>query len=165
MNTFGHRFFGLRPGANRTAGLTYQDIQRLFEPESPPKNDVDPQAYQARIFETLHHEAKAHTDTASTVEKAHGYITTRTLTTSTLLNEHLTCPPQINLDISAIQFEMDRRRPGQSHLTTPRQESDTVEILSEQKPHTFWSLKAKRSERLSPCWSGIRTRVLQPMNI
>jgi chorismate synthase len=40
------------------------------------------------------------------------------------------CPPQINLDISAIQFEMDRRRPGQSHLTTPRQESDTVEILS-----------------------------------
>ena len=72
--------------------LTYQDIQRLFEPESPPKNDVDPQAYQARIFETLHHEAKAHTDTASTVEKAHGYITTRTLTTSTLLNEHLTWP-------------------------------------------------------------------------
>ncbi|CAI8009685.1 Chorismate synthase, partial [Geodia barretti] len=40
------------------------------------------------------------------------------------------CPPQINLDISAIQFELDRRRPGQSHLTTPRQESDTVEILS-----------------------------------
>ena len=72
--------------------LTYQDIQCLFEPESPPKNDVDPQAYQARIFETLHHEAKAHTDTASTVEKAHGYITTRTLATSTLLNEHLTWP-------------------------------------------------------------------------
>ena len=40
------------------------------------------------------------------------------------------CPPQIDLDISAIQFELDRRRPGQSHLTTPRQESDTVEILS-----------------------------------
>ena len=71
---------------------TYHDIQHLFEPQLPPKNDVDPQAYQARIFETLHHEAKAHTDTASTVEKAHGYITTRTLTTSTLLNEHLTWP-------------------------------------------------------------------------
>ena len=40
------------------------------------------------------------------------------------------CPPQIDLDLSAIQFELDRRRPGQSHLTTPRQESDTVEILS-----------------------------------
>ena len=71
---------------------TYQDIQHLFEPQLPPKTDIDPQAYQARIFETLHHEAEAHTDTASTLEKAHGYITTRTLTTSTLLNEHLTWP-------------------------------------------------------------------------
>ena len=51
-----------------------------------------PQAYQTRTFETMHHEAEAHTDTASDVEKAHGYITTRTLTTSTLLNEHLTWP-------------------------------------------------------------------------
>ena len=40
------------------------------------------------------------------------------------------CPPQIDLDISTIQFELDRRRPGQSRLTTPRQESDVVEILS-----------------------------------
>ncbi len=71
---------------------TYQDLQHLFEPQLPPNTDVDPQAYQARIFETLHHEAEAHTDTASTLEKAHGYITTRTLTTSTLLNEHLTWP-------------------------------------------------------------------------
>ena len=40
------------------------------------------------------------------------------------------CPPRIDLDISAIQFELNRRRPGQSHLTTPRQEGDAVEILS-----------------------------------
>ena len=40
------------------------------------------------------------------------------------------CPPQINVDIPAIQFELDRRKPGQSHLTTQRRESDTVEILS-----------------------------------
>ena len=40
------------------------------------------------------------------------------------------CPPQIDLDVSAIQFEMNRRKPGQSHLTTPRQEGDAVEILS-----------------------------------
>lgn len=40
------------------------------------------------------------------------------------------CPPQIEIDISAIQYELDRRRPGQSHLTTPRQEVDAVEILS-----------------------------------
>jgi len=40
------------------------------------------------------------------------------------------CPPQINVDISAIQFELDRRKPGQSRLTTQRQEGDEVEILS-----------------------------------
>ena len=71
---------------------TYQDIHRLFEPESPPKSDVDPHVYQTHCFETLHQEAQAQTDTFSCVEKAHGYLTTRTLTTSTLLNEHLTWP-------------------------------------------------------------------------
>ena len=40
------------------------------------------------------------------------------------------CPPQINLDESEVQFELDRRKPGQSHLTTSRQEGDAVEILS-----------------------------------
>ena len=40
------------------------------------------------------------------------------------------CPPQIDLDTSAIQFELDRRKPGQSRLTTQRQEGDEVEILS-----------------------------------
>lgn len=40
------------------------------------------------------------------------------------------CPPRIALDTDSIQFELDRRRPGQSYLTTPRQESDSVEILS-----------------------------------
>ena len=40
------------------------------------------------------------------------------------------CPSQLVLDVPAIQADLDRRRPGQSHLTTPRQESDQVEILS-----------------------------------
>ncbi len=40
------------------------------------------------------------------------------------------CPPQIDINIDAIQYELYRRRPGQSHLTTPRQEEDVVEILS-----------------------------------
>ena len=71
---------------------TYQDIHRLFEPQLPPKTDVAPQVYQARSFETLHQETQVHTDTFSAEEKAHGYITTRTLTTSTLLNAHLTWP-------------------------------------------------------------------------
>ena len=40
------------------------------------------------------------------------------------------CPPKLKIDIGAIQAELDRRRPGQSHLTTSRQEEDRVEILS-----------------------------------
>ena len=40
------------------------------------------------------------------------------------------CPPGISLSTTDIQFELDRRRPGQSSVTTPRKESDSVEILS-----------------------------------
>ena len=39
-------------------------------------------------------------------------------------------PPGIAVDPAAIQHELDRRRPGQSALTTQRQEADRVEILS-----------------------------------
>ena len=40
------------------------------------------------------------------------------------------CPPGIPIECGAIQKELDRRRPGQSALTTQRQEPDRVEILS-----------------------------------
>ena len=40
------------------------------------------------------------------------------------------CPPRLPLDQAAIQAELDRRRPGQSRITTPRREDDRVEILS-----------------------------------
>jgi chorismate synthase len=40
------------------------------------------------------------------------------------------CPPRIPLDLAAIQAELDRRKPGQSKITTPRKEEDQVEILS-----------------------------------
>ena len=40
------------------------------------------------------------------------------------------CPPRIPLTTEDIQKELDRRKPGQSRLTTPRSEDDTVEILS-----------------------------------
>lgn len=40
------------------------------------------------------------------------------------------CPPGLELDEADLQPDLDRRRPGQSRLTTSRQESDTVEILS-----------------------------------
>jgi chorismate synthase len=40
------------------------------------------------------------------------------------------CPPGLDLDMDFIQSELDRRRPGQSRITTPRKESDSVEFLS-----------------------------------
>ncbi len=40
------------------------------------------------------------------------------------------CPPRIDLSESDIQFDLDRRRPGQSEITTPRKEADQAEILS-----------------------------------
>lgn len=40
------------------------------------------------------------------------------------------CPPGISFSVEDIQVEMDRRRPGQSDITTPRKEADAVKILS-----------------------------------
>ena len=40
------------------------------------------------------------------------------------------CPPRLPLDENDIQPFLDRRRPGQSKITTPRNEADKVEILS-----------------------------------
>jgi chorismate synthase len=40
------------------------------------------------------------------------------------------CPPKMSLDESDIQTQLDRRRPAQSELTTPREEADRVTILS-----------------------------------
>ncbi len=39
-------------------------------------------------------------------------------------------PPGIDIDISLIQKELERRKPGQSHITTQRKEPDNLEILS-----------------------------------
>jgi chorismate synthase len=40
------------------------------------------------------------------------------------------CPPRLPLTAEEIQAELDRRRPGQSDIVTPRKEEDRVEILS-----------------------------------
>jgi chorismate synthase len=40
------------------------------------------------------------------------------------------CPPNLALDEADIQSQLDRRRPGQSKMTTDREESDRVTILS-----------------------------------
>lgn len=40
------------------------------------------------------------------------------------------CPPGIKINIEFIQNELNRRRPGQSKLVSPRDEKDRIEILS-----------------------------------
>ena len=40
------------------------------------------------------------------------------------------CPPRLAITEEEIQFDLDRRRPGQSKITTPRKETDTCEIIS-----------------------------------
>ncbi len=40
------------------------------------------------------------------------------------------CPPRLRITREEIQHDLDRRRPGQSTLTTPRQEPDLAEIVS-----------------------------------
>lgn len=40
------------------------------------------------------------------------------------------CPPGLCIEAEEIQRELDRRKPGQSAITTPRQEQDIIHILS-----------------------------------
>ena len=40
------------------------------------------------------------------------------------------CPPKLKLSEADIQPDLDRRRPGQSAIVSPRKESDAVQILS-----------------------------------
>ncbi|MED5463915.1 MAG: chorismate synthase [Myxococcota bacterium] len=40
------------------------------------------------------------------------------------------CPPQVEISLEEIQAELDRRRPGQSSISTQRKEADRAEILS-----------------------------------
>ena len=44
------------------------------------------------------------------------------------------CPPRVPITRDEIQVDLDRRRPGQSRITTPRNEADAVEILSGLNP-------------------------------
>ena len=40
------------------------------------------------------------------------------------------CPAGLEISAEDIQYELDRRRPGQSRITTQRKEADAIEILS-----------------------------------
>jgi chorismate synthase len=66
------------------------------------------------------------------------------------------CPPRIPLTRDEIQYDLDRRRPGQSRITTPRNEADSVEIMS-----GFDRTTASPLARPLQCSSGIKIRDLK----
>jgi chorismate synthase len=72
------------------------------------------------------------------------------------------CPPRLELSEADIQPDLDRRRPGQSKIVTPRKESDTVQILSgtfEGKtlgtPISMW---VKNEDQRSEAYSEMATK-------
>jgi chorismate synthase len=40
------------------------------------------------------------------------------------------CPPRLPISLEEVQADLDRRKPGQSRITTSRQEADQAEIVS-----------------------------------
>ena len=72
------------------------------------------------------------------------------------------CPPLLPITVEEIQVELDRRRPGQSAITTQRRESDTVEILSGVRDGvtlgTPISLLVRNSDQRSGDYDEMRTK-------
>ncbi len=70
------------------------------------------------------------------------------------------CPPGLALPTAAIQRALDRRRPGQSSLTTPRRELDQVEVLSgvhdERTLGTPIAMLVRNTDARSQDYDGIR---------
>ena len=72
------------------------------------------------------------------------------------------CPPRLALTEADLQPDLDRRRPGQSKIVTPRKESDTVRIVSgtfEGKTlGTPISLWVKNEDQRSEAYSEMATK-------
>ncbi len=62
------------------------------------------------------------------------------------------CPPRLPITVEEIQHELDRRRPGQSDIVTPRKEEDRVEIVS-------GIFEGHTTGTRSACWSATVTSV------
>jgi chorismate synthase len=72
------------------------------------------------------------------------------------------CPPRLPITVEEIQQELERRRPGQSAITTQRRESDIVEILSGVRDGvtlgTPISLLVRNSDQRSGDYDEMRTK-------
>ena len=123
---------------------TYEDIRCLFETETPENPNTEKQTYNRRAFETLHQDASAHTDTHTCVENAHGFSTTRTMTTSTLLNSYLDWPGLAQ--VYEYRSERTHRRTGKTTDHTqygitslPAEQASAEDLLTLRRGH--WTIE------------------------
>jgi chorismate synthase len=72
------------------------------------------------------------------------------------------CPPRLALTEADIQPDLDRRRPGQSSIVTPRKETDAVQILSGtfegQTLGTPISMMVRNEDQRSEAYSEMATK-------
>jgi chorismate synthase len=72
------------------------------------------------------------------------------------------CPPRLPLTVVEIQGELDRRRPGQSDIVTPRKEDDRVEILSgwfeDRTTGTPLSMLVRNADQRSSAYDELREK-------
>lgn len=72
------------------------------------------------------------------------------------------CPPNLPLTVEDIQAELDRRRPGQSDIVTPRKEEDKVEFLSGvfegRTTGTSLSMMVRNADHRSGAYSEMRDK-------
>src|SRR5690349_20113064 len=70
------------------------------------------------------------------------------------------CPPGIALSVADLELDLQRRRPGQSKITTQRDESDEPEILSGvfegRTTGTSIAILVRNKDQRSKDYSGIR---------
>ena len=121
----------------------YEDIRDLFE----PFDETDPSEVETRRFENLHAEVGAHLQTYTDVETTKGRITTRTLTTSTLLTEHTDWPGLQQVYQYTTRQEQKNTGQVKSHVqygitSLPPERASAADLLTLRRQH--WTIENKR---------------------
>ena len=120
----------------------FEDIRDLFEPLS----ETDPPEVDARRFENLHIQAEAHLDKHIDVETAHGFITTRTLRSSTLLTPDADWPGLAQV----YEYHIERRHIQTAEIThqtqfgitsLPPEKASAEDLLKLRREH--WTIENK----------------------
>lgn len=120
----------------------FEDIRDLFEPLS----ETDSPQVDARRFENLHTQAEAHLDRHTDMETAHGFTTTRTLRSSTLLTPDADWPGLAQV----YEYHIERRHTRTGEIThqtqygitsLPPEKASAKDLLKLRREH--WTIENK----------------------